>query len=81
MTATLTAADVAADLHLSRDTVVDRLRAQAIPGGFQPMPGGRWLVDAATYQAWRAERMAAVDPHRIEPRSARSKAAQNRRRR
>ncbi len=77
--ATLTLAEVAADLHLSRDTTAAYLRAGQIPGGFQPVPGGRWLVDEATYRAWRAARMAAVDPNRIEPRSARSRAAQSRR--
>ena len=76
----LTASEVAADLALTRTTVTDYLRAGRIPGGFQPVAGGRWLVDEDTYRAWRAERRAAVDPHRIEPRSARSKAAQNRRR-
>jgi len=76
----LTAADVATDLSLTRTTVTDYLRAGRIPGGFQPVAGGRWLVDEDVYQAWRAERRAAVDPHRIEPRSARSRAAQNRRR-
>ena len=74
----LTAAQVADDLSLTRTTVTDYLRAGRIPGGFQPVAGGRWLVDEATYTAWRTERRAAVDPHRIEPRSARSKAAQNR---
>jgi predicted site-specific integrase-resolvase len=78
--ASLTAADVSADLHLSRATTTDYLRDGRIPGGFQPVPGGRWLVDEDTYRAWRADRKAAVDPHRIEPRSARSKAAQSRRR-
>jgi hypothetical protein len=76
---TLTAAEVAAELHLSQTTTTDYLRTGRIPGGFQPVPGGRWLVDEATYRAWRAERVAAVDPHRIEPRSARSRAARSRR--
>jgi hypothetical protein len=77
---TLTAAQVAADLDLSRATTTDYLRTGRIPGGFQPVEGGRWLVDAGTYQEWKRERQAAVDPHRIAPRSARSKAAQSRRR-
>lgn len=76
----LTAAQVADDLSLTRTTVTDYLRTGRIPGGFQPVENGRWLVDEDTYRAWRTERRAAVDPHRIEPRSARSKAAQNRRR-
>jgi len=79
MSATLTAADVADDLHVSRDTAVEYIRTQVIPGGFQAVTGGKWLVDAETYAAWKAERRAAVDPHRIEPRSARSNAARKRR--
>lgn len=77
--ANLTAAEVAADLHLSRDTVTLYLGTGRIPGGFQPVAGGRWLVDADTYAAWKDERQQAVDPNRIEPRSARSRAAQGRR--
>ena len=77
----LDADQVAADLHLTRETVTNYLRSGRIPGGFQPVVGGRWLVDEAVYDAWRMERRAAVDPHRIEPRSARSKAAQGRKRR
>lgn len=80
MNATLAVPDLATDLHLSSETVTAYLRAGRIPGGFQPVPGGRWLVDAATYEQWKTERIAAVDPHRIEPRSARSRAAQTRRR-
>lgn len=76
---TLSVHDVAADLHLSKVTVTDYLRTGRIPGGFQPVPGGRWLIDTETYQQWKDDRMAAVDPHRIEPRSARSRAAQSRR--
>lgn len=76
----LTAGQVADELHLSRTTATDYLRTGRIPGGWQPVPGGRWLVDEDVYRAWRAERRASVDPHRIEPRSARSKAAQGRRR-
>jgi len=77
---TLSASAVAEELHLSRATTVDYLRAGRIPGGYQPVEGGRWLVDETVFRAWQAERRAAVDPHRIEPRSARSKAAQQRRR-
>lgn len=75
----LTARDVALDLHLATATVIDYLRTGQIRGGFQPIPNGRWLVDADEYEQWKAERVAAVDPHRIEPRSARSRAAQSRR--
>jgi len=77
---TLTVAEVVADLHLSRDTVTAYLGTGRIPGGFQPIPGGRWLIDADAYDAWLESRRAAVDPHRIEPRSPRSRAAQGRRR-
>ena len=77
---TLSVADLAADLHLSKAVVTDYLRTGRIPGGFQPVQNGRWLIDATTYQQWKTERIAAVDPHRIEPRSARSRAAQTRRR-
>lgn len=79
MPANLTAAQIGDELHLSRTTTTDYLRTGRIPGGFQPIEGGRWLVDEDTFRAWLDERRAAVDPHRIEPRSARSKAAQNRR--
>ncbi len=80
MSATLSVADVATDLHLSKTVVTAYLRAGRIPGGFQPVENGRWLIDTAAYEQWKTERMAAVDPHRIEPRSARSRAAQSRRR-
>ena len=76
----LPASTIAAELFLTRSTTVEYLRTGRIPGGFQPVEGGRWLVDEAVFRAWQAERRAAVDPHRIEPRSARSKAAQQRRR-
>lgn len=75
----MTAAEVAADLRLTRDTVTAYLRTGEIPGGFQPVPRGRWLVDADVYAAWRQERRQAVDPYRIAPRSARSRAAHERR--
>lgn len=80
MDAALTVNEIGDDLRLTPATVTNYLRTGRIPGGFQPVENGRWLVDEATYRAWRAERLAAVDPHRIEPRSARSKAAQSRRR-
>jgi len=78
MTGTMTTQQVADELKLTRTTITNYLRTGQIPGGFQPVPGGRWLVDEDTYRAWRAERRAAVDPYRIEPRSARSRAAQER---
>jgi hypothetical protein len=77
----MTPADVAADLGLSIYTVVARLRAGDIGGGFQVVPNGKWHVDADAYRAWKASRVAAhdADPYRIAPRSARSRAAQERR--
>lgn len=78
--ASLTAADVAADLHYTRATVTAYLASGRIPGGFQPVDGGRWLVDAATYEAWKASRQTRPDdPHRIPPRSERSRSARTRR--
>lgn len=77
----MTAAEVASELRLARSTVTGYLRTGEIRGGYQTVPGGRWLVDEDAFRAWQVARRAAVDPHRIEPRSSRSKAAQNRRRR
>jgi hypothetical protein len=79
MTADLSASEVAADLHLSQYTTTAYLREGRIPGGYQPVPRGRWLVDRAVYEQWKSDRRAAVDPFRIAPRSARSRAAQSRR--
>lgn len=76
----LTPRDIAADLSVSLFTVGTYLRGGVIPGAFQLYPGGPWRVDAEQYAAWKDQRQAAVDPNRIAPRSARSKAAQNRRR-
>lgn len=76
---TLTAADVASDLHVARYTAAGYLRDGVIPGSYQAVPNGRWLVDGDDYEAWKRSRKAAVDPHRIAPRSARSRAAQSRR--
>ena len=72
--------DVAAELGLARSTVVLYLRTGEIRGGFQVVPGGKWCIDEELYRQWKAERLAAADPNRIEPRSARSRAAQSRRR-
>ena len=77
---TLTAAQVAEELHLSQYTTTAYLRTGRIPGGYQVVAGGKWLVHEQTFRAWQQERRAAVDPHRIAPRSARSRAAQSRRR-
>lgn len=76
--ASLTPADIAADLKVSRSTALDYIRDGRIPGCFRVVENGPWRVDAEVYAAWRAERMAELDPHRIEPRSSRSKAAQSR---
>ena len=77
---TLTPRQVGDDLHLSVDTVVRYLRTGAIGGGFQiTTPNGEWRVDEDAYRAWVAAKAAALDPHRIEPRSARSTAALTRR--
>lgn len=72
-------ADVAEDLHLSVYTATEHIREGRIKGGFRIVPGGPWRVDAEVYEAWKAERVAASDPNRIDGRSARSKAAQERR--
>ncbi|WP_432457950.1 hypothetical protein [Cellulomonas iranensis] len=72
--------EVAADLGLARSTVILYLRAGEIRGGFQVVPGGKWCIDEGLYRQWKADRVAEFDPHRIEPRSARSRAAQSRRR-
>lgn len=77
---TLTPRDVAADLNLSLHTVGEYLRDGHIPGAFQVYEGGPWRVDADRYAEWKTARQAAVDPHRIAPRSQRSKGAQQRRR-
>lgn len=77
---TLTVIEVAAELHLSRSMTTAYLRTGEIAGGYQVVPRGRWLVDEATFRRWQAERRATVDSHRIAPRSARSRAAQSRRR-
>ena len=76
---TLTPAQIADVLQQSRYTTVQQIKAGAIPGGFQVVPGGPWRVLATTFEAWLAERSAPLDPHRIEPRSTRSRAAQSRR--
>lgn len=75
---TLTPRYLATDLRLSVDTVLGHLKAGLIPG-FQIVPGGPWRIDEDAYRAWLAAKSAALDPHRIEPRSARSTAALARR--
>lgn len=75
----LTPRDVAADLDLSLYTVGEYLRTGRIPGAWRLYDGGPWRVDAQVYEAWKRERQAEVDPHRIAPRSPRSRAAQTRR--
>lgn len=68
---TLTIAAIASDLNLSPEAVRGYVRTGAIPGGFQPVPHGRWLVDSDAYAEWPAGRRAVADPNRIAPRSAR----------
>jgi len=79
MTTDLTARQVAEELHLSQYTTTAYLREGRIPGGYQVVEGGRWLVHEPTFRQWQEDRRAAADPHRIAPRSARSRAAQSRR--
>lgn len=50
---TLTAADVAADLRVSKRTAYDMLRSGAIPA-FRV--GARWRVDSDEYAAWKRDR-------------------------
>lgn len=75
---TLTPRDVADELKVSLFTVGVYLRNGRIPGAFQLYEGGPWRVDASSFFEWKDARQAAVDPNRIAPRSARSKAAQER---
>lgn len=75
----LTPRAVADDLDVSLYTVGEYLRAGRIPGAWRLYDGGPWRIDAEVYAAWKAEQQAAVDPHRIAPRSSRSRAAQGRR--
>lgn len=85
MSASLTPRDIAADLHLSVDTVLQHLRAGRIPG-FQLVPNAPWRTDPDTYAEWRrslGSRRAVdgpmpEDPNRIEPRTARSRARMKR---
>lgn len=79
MAALWTVKDLAAEMNVSQYTASGYLRDGLVPG-FQVSPGGPWRVDPDAYAAWKAEKAAARDPHRIAPRSARSKAAQSRRR-
>ena len=66
----MTPDEVAADLRVSRDTVLRKLRAGEIPG-FRV--GRAWRVDAEVYAEWK-HRPAQSDPNRIAPRSARGMA-------
>ena len=85
MPSALTPADVAADLHMSVDTVLIHLRAGRIPG-FQLVPRGPWRTDPEAYADWRrslgnrgvVDGPRPEDPDRIEPRSARSEARMKR---
>jgi len=73
------ARDLAAQMQVSEYTAVGYLRDGLVPG-FQVSPGGPWRVDPDAFAAWKAAKSAGNDPHRIAPRSPRSKAAQSRRR-
>jgi len=73
---TLTPRQIADELQLAVSTVVSHIRAGQIPGGFKVGSTGRWRVDEAAYRTWREGRVQSFDPHRIAPRSARSRAAQ-----
>ena len=79
MSPDLTVREVAVRLGLAPYTVREYAKAGQIGGAYQPVIGGNWRFDADVFAAWKADRVAAVDPHRIEPRSARSRAAQSRR--
>lgn len=77
----LTVRDIADDLKASVWTVQKYLRDRVIPGGYQPVAGGEWRVPEEDYREWKRTRQQAAvisDPYRIEPRSARSVAARNR---
>jgi len=71
--------DLAAEMGVSPYTAAGYLRDGLVPG-FEVTPGGPWRVDPEVYAAWKAAKSVENDPNRIAPRSARSKAAQNRRR-
>lgn len=52
-------AEVAADLGVSPDTALRRVKTGSIPGGermyrFEGRKGERWHVRRETYQAWRS---------------------------
>jgi len=76
----LTAVEVAADLKLSRWTVLDYLRRGILPG-YQAVAGGPWRVQPEALAEWKRTRSQTShisDPYRIEPRTSRSEAAHNR---
>lgn len=72
---TLTPAQVAADLQLSTESALRRLRQQEIPG-FKV--GRFWRIDPEEYAAWKAGPARPADPNRIEDRSVRGTANVNR---
>ena len=72
MSGTLTPDQVAQDLQIERESVMNRLRQGSIPGY---KFGRYWRVDAETYEAWKADLQARPhDPNRIPPRTARAQA-------
>jgi len=72
---TLTPADVAEDLHLSKESVHRHLRAGTIPS-FKV--GRAYRIDPDDYAAWKVGSRPA-DPNRIAPRSTRGEANLRRR--
>lgn len=75
MTSMLTVKNIAEDLQLSTATVSQKLKDGTIPGGTRAF--GAWRVDEAKYAAWRDQITGVTprDPHLLEPRSPRSRAA------
>jgi len=67
---TLTPADVAADLHLSKEAIHRHLRAGTIPS-FKV--GRAYRIDPDDYAAWK-QGAHTDDPNRIPPRTARGDA-------
>jgi len=78
VTPDLTVRDVGGVLVLSPYTVRQYAKAGEIGGAYR-LPGGTWRFKSAAFNAWRDALVAELDPHRVEPRSAKSRAAQSRR--
>lgn len=70
---TFTPDEVAKILKLSAETVRDYAQTGRIPGAFKL--GGFWRFRRAEFEDWLlSQKSAPRDPHRVQPRSARSKA-------